>query len=391
MDIRSLQTPALLLDEERLRANIGRLKDRLRKKGVALRPHCKTCKSIDAARLCLSGPQGPIAVSTLAEAEYFAARGITDICYAVGIAPGKLGRAAALREKGVALSLVLDSVESACLLTRFAGDCHCVFDILLEIDCDGHRSGLAPDDPELLETAAVLRAAGQNLRGVLTHAGSAYDLPAPGPSAFAALAEKERHAAVRAAENLRAAGHACPTVSVGSTPTAFFGEDFTGVTEVRAGVYMFQDLVMAGLGVCHKEDIALSVLCAVIGRQKGSGNLVTDAGWMALSRDAGLAGNFQRHGYGLICDAQGRLLPGLRVVATNQEHGIVAAEAGCCPDLPTGTLLRVLPVHACATAAAFDAYHLCRDTEIIAVWPRCRGWQEGAETAAQPLFSSARP
>lgn len=374
MNIRRLHTPALLLDEERLRDNISRLSGHLHKKGVPLRPHCKTCKSIDVARLCLSEPRGPIAVSTLAEAEYFAARGITDICYAVGIAPGKLSRAHALREKGVGLSLVLDSVESARLLARFAEDRRRVFDLLLEIDCDGHRSGLAPHDPELLETAAALRAAGQNLLGVLTHAGSAYDLPSPGPAAFAALAGQERQAAVRAAENLRAAGHACPVVSVGSTPTAFFGEDFTGVTEVRAGVYMFQDLVMAGLGVCGEEAIALSVLCAVIGRQKGSGNLVIDAGWMALSRDAGLAENFDRHGYGLICDAQGRLLPGLRVVATNQEHGIVAASSGSCPDLPVGTLLRVLPAHACATAAAFDAYHVCREEEVIAVWPRCRGW-----------------
>lgn len=374
MHIRRLQTPALLLHEQRLRANIARLAGRLQKKGVALRPHCKTCKSIDVARLCLSGPQGPIAVSTLAEAEYFAARGITDICYAVGITPGKLERAKALREKGVHLSLVLDSVENAALLARFAGDHNCIFDLLLEIDCDGHRCGLAPEDPELAEAAAVLRAAGQNLLGVLTHAGSAYELSMPGPAAFAALAGQERRAAVRAAEKLRAAGHACPVVSVGSTPTAFFGEDFTGVTEVRAGVYMFQDLIMAGLGVCRVEDIALSVLCTVIGRQKGSGNLVTDAGWTALSRDAGLAANFERHGYGLICDAQGRLLPGLRVTATNQEHGIAAAWGGPCPHLPTGTLLRILPAHACATAAAFDAYHVCRNEEIIAVWPRCRGW-----------------
>ena len=161
---------------------------------------------------------------------------------------------------------------------------------------------------------------------------------------------------------------------MGSTPTAFYGEDFTGVSEVRAGVYMFQDLVMAGLGVCRPEDIALSVLCTVIGRRKDSGNLVVDAGWMALSRDTGLPGRFAREGYGLVCDADGKPLPGLRVEETNQEHGIIAACAGQCPPLPVGTLLRILPVHACATAAAFDAYHVCRGREITAVWPRCRGW-----------------
>lgn len=374
MRINHLPTPALLLDEARLRRNIARLDERLRALGVALRPHCKTCKSMDAARLCMASPQGPIAVSSLAEAEYFAEHGVTDICYAVGIVPAKLARAMLLRELGVRLSLLLDSAENARMLTAFAAQHGHVFDLLLEIDCDGHRSGLRPHDPELTECAAILTSGGQNLLGVLTHAGSAYDLPAPVPEAFAALAGQERGAALSAAQRLRAAGHACPVVSVGSTPTAFFGRDFTGVSEVRAGVYMFQDLVMTGLGVCRVEDIALSVLCTVIGRRKGSGGLVVDAGWMALSRDAGLAGRFAHDGYGLVCDVDGNLLPGLRVTETNQEHGIIAASDGPCPPLPVGAQLRILPAHACATAAAFDAYHVCRGREVTGLWPRCRGW-----------------
>ncbi len=374
MHIDHLPTPVLLLDEIRLRRNIARLGERLRVLNVALRPHCKTCKSMDAARLCMASPRGPITVSSLAEAEYFAEHGVTDICYAVGIAPGKLARAMALRERGVRLSLLLDSAESARQLAAFAVRHGHVFDLLLEIDCDGHRSGLRPDDPEVPECAAVLAGASQNLLGVLTHAGSAYDLASPGPEAFAALAKQERDAAVGAAQCLRAAGHACPVVSVGSTPTAFFGEDFTGVSEVRAGVYMFQDLVMAGLGVCRVEDIALSVLCTVIGRQKSGGNLIVDAGWMALSRDAGLPERFAREGYGLVCDIDGKLLSGLCVAETNQEHGIIASRDGVCPPLPVGAQLRILPVHACATAAAFDAYHVCREREVTALWSRCRGW-----------------
>lgn len=372
--IKHLPTPALLLDEVRLRRNITRLDEHLHALNVALRPHCKTCKSMDVARLCMASPQGPITVSSLAEAEYFAERGVVDICYAVGIAPAKLARAMLLRERGVRLSLLLDSAENARMLAAFAGERGHTFDLLLEIDCDGHRSGLRPDDPELLECAAILAGAGQNLLGVLTHAGSAYDLAKPGPEAFAALAGQERDAAVGAARRLRAAGHRCPTVSVGSTPTAFFGRDFTGVSEVRAGVYMFQDMVMAGLGVCRVEDIALSVLCTVIGRRKDSGHLVVDAGWMALSRDAGLPDRFARDGYGLVCDVDGRLLPGLRVAETNQEHGVIAAREGLCPSLPAGAQVRILPAHACATAAAFDVYHVCRGDEVTGLWSRCRGW-----------------
>ena len=375
MHIRDIPTPALLLDDARMERNIRRLAERLAAHGVGFRLHGKTLKCAEAARRAMTTPGGPLAVSTLAEAEWFAERGVTDICYAVGIAPARLGRALALRQRGSGLSLLLDSVEAAQALAAF-GEAHDhAFDVLLEVDCDGHRSGLAPQAAALVEAAGILAAHGQRVAGVLTHAGSAYDLAAPSPQAFAALAEQERVAAVAAAHALRAAGHACPVVSVGSTPTALVGEDFSGVTEVRAGVHMTQDLVMAGLGVCAVTDIALSVLCTVIGRRARDGALVTDAGWTALSRDAGLAGRFAEFGYGLVMDADGTLVPGLRVTETNQEHGIVSASPGASvPPLPVGTLLRIVPVHACATASGFDAVHLCRGAEVAARWPRCRGW-----------------
>lgn len=375
MHIRDLSTPALLLDDDRMERNIRRLATRLAARGTALRLHAKTLKCVEAARRAMNTPEGPVAVSTLAEAEWFADRGVRDICYAVGIVPGKFGRALALRDRGVRLTLLLDSPEAARALGDFGKDHGHAFDVLLEVDCDGHRAGLAPEDPALVEAASLLRTRGQRVAGVLTHAGSAYDLAEPSPQAFATLAEQERAAAVGAADALRAAGHACPVVSVGSTPTALFGEDFSGVTEVRAGVHMVQDLVMAGLGVCEPDDIALSVLCTVIGRRRRDGGLVTDAGWTALSRDAGLPARFAEFGYGLVSDENGSFLPGLRVSETNQEHGLITAAPGKpVPALPVGTRLRVTPVHACATASGFDAVHLCRDAEVAASWPRCRGW-----------------
>lgn len=375
MHIRSLSTPALLLDDDRLARNIRRLAGHLAPFGAGFRLHAKTLKCVEVARRAMTTPEGPVAVSTLAEAEWFAERGIVDICYAVGIAPGKFERALALRERGVALSLLLDSVQAARALAEFGEARGHSFDVLLEVDSDGHRAGLAPDSPALVEAAGILAVHHQRVAGVLTHAGSAYDLAEPSPQAFAALAGQECAAARAAARALRAAGHACPVVSVGSTPTALFGEDFSGVSEVRAGVYLTQDLVMAGLGVCAVEDIALSVLCTVIGRRGRDGALVTDAGWTALSRDAGLAGRFAEFGYGLVSDENGHLLPALRVSETNQEHGIITAVPGASvPPLPVGTLLRILPVHACATASGFGTVHLCRGAEEKASWPRCRGW-----------------
>jgi D-serine deaminase-like pyridoxal phosphate-dependent protein len=198
------------------------------------------------------------------------------------------------------------------------------------------------------------------------------------------MAERERAGAVRAAHRLNEAGLHAPVVSIGSTPTATFVSDLSGVTEVRAGVYMFQDLVMAGLGVCEREDIALSVLVSVIGHQPQKGWLITDGGWMSLSRDRGTAAQRTDQGYGVVCDATGRPLVEDAIVASaNQEHGIVACRNGEPLDparYPIGTLLRVLPNHACATAAQHGSYYVVSGgssdapPKVIANWSRFSGW-----------------
>jgi len=192
------------------------------------------------------------------------------------------------------------------------------------------------------------------------------------------MAEQERAAAVHAAQRLRAAGIACPVVSVGSTPTALFAERLDGVTEVRAGVFVFFDLFMAGLNVCGVDDIALSVLATVIGHQREKGWTILDAGWMAMSRDRGTARQPVDQGYGLVCDLDGRPLEDLILVGANQEHGIMAHRCGKIEgalQLPVGAQVRILPNHACPTAAQYDHYKvLGPGREIAASWPRISGW-----------------
>jgi D-serine deaminase-like pyridoxal phosphate-dependent protein len=370
-------TPFLALDETRVAANIARLRDRLAGLGVALRPHVKTAKSLDVARLLFDGGTGPVTVSPLAAAEAFAAAGYRDILYAVGIEPGKLRRVAALRERGVDLVVLLDSVaqaEAVAAASRAAGT---RIPALLEVDCDGHRGGVLPDDPVVERIAGALAGGGGEVRGVLTHAGESYF--ADGEAALAAAAENERRCAVRVAERLRAAGHEAPVVSVGSTPTAHFAAALPGVTEVRAGNYVFFDLVMAGIGVCRVADVALSVVTTVIGHRPEKGWIMTDGGWMATSRDRGTARQRVDQGYGLVADLDGVLFDDLLMTDASQEHGILAVRPGsgaALPDLPVGTRVRVLPNHACATAAQHDAYHVTRagTRRVHAVWPRLRGW-----------------
>lgn len=374
--LEQLETPALILDEARMTRNIARMQSQLQRLGVGFRPHVKTCKSLEVAQRLTPTQLGPITVSTLREAEQFAAAGYTDILYAVSIAPNKLDHVQRLQAQGVRLSVILDSVEAARCVADHAGRVGGSLDVLIEIDCDSHRAGVKPQAPELLEIARTLATAGMSPRGVMTHAGGSYDcrsLPA-----IQAMAEQERVAVVQAAERLRAAGLDCPVVSVGSTPTALFAEQLPGVTEVRAGVYVFFDLVMAGLQVCAVDDIALSVLSSVIGHQHDKGWALIDAGWMALSRDRGTAAQAQDQGYGLVCDIDGRPIDDLIVVAANQEHGIVASRSGradALRDLPLGTLLRILPNHACPTAAQYDHYQVLQGgRDITARWPRFNGW-----------------
>jgi D-serine deaminase-like pyridoxal phosphate-dependent protein len=376
--LQELETPSLVLDERRMTANIQRMRDRAHALGVRLRPHLKTPKSIDVARRVMETAEGPATVSTLQEAEQFAQAGVRDILYAVGIAPNKLDRVVALLRSGVDLTIVVDNVEGARAVAEKSRASGLRIPCLIEIDCDGHRAGVAPGQPDrLVAIGRALHDQGAELRGVMTHAGESYNCATT--KAIQEMAEQERAAAVSCAETLRSAGLPCPVVSVGSTPTALFSQDLAGVTEVRAGVFVFFDLFMAGLGVCAQDEIALSVLTTVIGHQQDKGWILVDAGWMAMSRDRGTAKQKVDQFYGVVCDIHGRPYADLVMREANQEQGILALRPGstaALPELALGSLVRVLPNHACATGAQHDGYHVIQDDtgRVATHWPRFRGW-----------------
>ena len=379
MQLNDLETPALALDRSKLDRNLERMSAHIRGLGGTLRPHVKTVKSIDVMRRALRNTPGGITVSTLKEAEYFLAHGIRDIIYAVGIAPAKFAHAFSLLRNGAELKVITDNLDAVRQLAQAASAAGVRVPVLIELDVDDHRSGVRPDSQLLLDLGQALNStSGVTLAGVLTHAGDSYSCR--GAEALTRFAERERAGAVGAAQRLRAAGHQVPIVSVGSTPTGTFTRDLSGVTEVRVGVYMFQDLVMAGIGVCSLEDIALSVLVSVIGHQSERGWIITDGGWTALSGDRGTATHSVDQGYGLVCDAAGRVLADdLIVQSTNQEHGILARRDGGPIDprrFPVGTLLRVLPNHACATASQHACYHIVDGVapDVLDRWERFAGW-----------------
>lgn len=374
MGLDSLITPACLIDEAKFSANAERMKKHVSAQGVAFRPHVKTLKSLQAAHYYAPADM-PITVSTLAEAEYFASAGYTDILYAVTLTPNKLEQTQLLLAQGVKLTVLIDSLD-ACemLVSRWRSACSLA--VALEVDVDDHRAGLKPDSPLLLEIAQRLKEARSlSFAGVVAHAGASYGCFTD--DARRAMAEQEVSRILLAVSRLNAAGIACPMVSVGSTPTALSDVSRKGITELRAGVYATFDCVMAGLGVCQFDDIAMSVLTTVIGTQPDKGQVLIDAGWMALSRDKGTASHDVDCGYGLVCDELGNILDGWYVSQTNQEHGIISHMHNLNATVEAfsyGQRLRILPIHACATAAQFPSYYLVRDNTVAESWPRISGW-----------------
>ena len=170
-------------------------------------------------------------------------------------------------------------------------------------------------------------------------------------------------------------------VSGGSTPTALHARNREGVTEVRPGVYVFNDVFQAEIGSCTMADVAVSVLATVTGHHRERGEIVIDAGGLALSKDRSTQDGPRDIGYGLVVAAGGASLPELHVARVSQEHGVVTAPGGELPfdALAPGARVRVLPNHACFTAAAYEGYHVVAgapgaDDEIEAEWSRVNGW-----------------
>jgi D-serine deaminase-like pyridoxal phosphate-dependent protein len=367
--LEDLPTPCLLLDLGILKRNIARMADAVaRHPGVALRPHMKTAKNAQIAEIAAPG-RGPITVSTLAEARYFADHGFRDQIYAVGIVPRKLDAVAALNAAGAAVKVITDDVEVAAAIAAHPGP----LAALIEVDVGEGRAGVGPRSDALVEIARRL---GPRLAGVLSHSGHSY--AGRSEAAMAEVAETERAGLTAAADRLRQAGHKVPIVSAGASPTAMYARHLEGVTEVRAGVYMLGDLLQGQIGTHPLDDTAVTVLASVIGRYPERGAVLIDAGALALSKDRSTEAAPRDWKFGRVLDRDGRATLGdATVTRVHQEHGEVrAADGGALPldRLPVGALVRVAPNHVCLTAAAHERYHVLENGQLVADWARINFW-----------------
>lgn len=355
-----IDTPVLIIDEETLLANIGRMAAFAKQNGVKLRPHFKTHKIPQIAQLQMRHGAVGITVAKLGEAEVALQAGITDILVACPIVgEAKLRRLLHLARQAKVI-VAFDSLEAARQLNRAALDNNTVIDIYIEVDTGLRRCGLPPGTGIMTLARQVAAMPGLRLLGLMTHAGHVYGTADPGKVAEIGLAEGASMVAL--ADALRREGIPIAEVSVGSTPTVPHSGRVAGVTEIRPGNYVFNDAIQIGLGVAAARDCALRVLATVVSAPEPRRRII-DAGSKVFALDKGAHGAAVVKGFGVVLGH-----PGWELTRLSEELGIMEAET----DLPgpaIGDSVEIIPNHACTAMNLASEVFVRRAGEMAAVWP----------------------
>uniref|UniRef100_A0A8B9F3P0 D-serine dehydratase n=1 Tax=Amazona collaria TaxID=241587 RepID=A0A8B9F3P0_9PSIT len=368
--LQQVPTPALTLDQATMRRNAERMRERCQALGLRLRPHVKTHKTLEGAELATGGTRRGIVVSTLAEARFFAAGGFDDILYAYPLPGGRLEECAALAQRLEAFQLLLDSPQALALLRQHPLPLGKRWLVWLKLDCGNGRAGVRPTDPGAMALArAIAEEAPEEvtLVGVYAHCGNTYGCR--DVQAVQAIARDTTSAVLHFVTALRQAGVPCPQASIGSTPSCSHPvPEMAQLTEVHPGNYLLYDLQQTLLGSCLPEEVAIRVLTRVVGHYPHRNQLLVDCGWAALSlhgHDQSPAGCAAIEGH-----------PELRLVGLTQEHGQVGAVDGQLDfgRYPLGSILTLIPFHACATAAMHPVYYVHAEGKVVELWRPIRGW-----------------
>jgi D-serine deaminase-like pyridoxal phosphate-dependent protein len=355
-----LDTPALLVDLDRLERNIARRQEAADAAGVRLRPHIKTHKSVVLAGLQRDAGAYGIAVAKVGEAEVFAHAGFEDIAIAYPVIGAAKWRRVADLAATTRMTVNVDSAIAAEGLSAAAAGAGVTISVQIDVDSGFGRCGVPIDDPGAIEALArlILDLPGLHFDGLTTHRGLF----------FTGAAELTRHEAgrlegallVAAAERLRARGIEVEQVTAGGSLTGAGVEVVPGITEVRAGTYVFNDLMQVALGAASADDLALTVLATVVSAT-GPDTATVDCGSKTFAGDSGVVG-----GAGLALRGLGEAVERDVVVERmTEEHGLVRSFDG---PVTVGERLTFVPVHACTCVNLADRLYAVRDGEVAHVW-----------------------
>jgi D-serine deaminase-like pyridoxal phosphate-dependent protein len=355
MRLEELDTPAMLVDLERMENNILSWQSSISACGVALRPHVKTHKIPEIARLQLEAGARGITVAKVGEAEVFAQHGFNDIFIAYPVVgPQKWLRCAELARL-CNLIVGVDSGFGARGLDSAAREAGVKMTVRLEIDAGLKRSGVRPDAAlELCQE--ILALPNLELDGIFGFR-SIFFAATSGKS-LEQLGTEEGEFFVSIAEHLRSRGVPIRHVSLGSTPTARFAARVAGVTEVRPGTYVFGDYMMAERAAFGDENLALSILCTVVS-QSQAGQVTIDGGSKTFCGDS-IPGKLDLAGYARSLDGTAYL------ESMSEEHGIVKLSEHA--RLELGDRVAFYPIHVCTTVNLSDELIGIRHGRVEKIW-----------------------
>ena len=355
MNYRELSTPALTIDLDVVERNLDRMAKRCREQSVGLRPHTKTHKTPEVAKMQVDRGAVGLTVAKVGEAEAMAGAGLDDILIAFPIFGGeKLHRIAQLA-KARRLLLSLDNEATAQELSRAAAAQEATIGVLVEFDAGFHRCGLAPG-PACVELARKIeKLPGLRFRGLMTYFGHVWG-----------TAEERRNEALQTAGRVakalsafREEGLNVEIVSGGSTPSSEFAHLVPGLTDIRPGTYVYNDMNTYYQGACRLEDCAARIVATVVSTAV-PGKVIIDSGSKTFSSD--LLGSGPKSGYGYVVEA-----PDAPIIKLNEEHGHLDITKSS-HQFHVGEVLTVIPNHVCTCVNMHDDVFIVREGEVKGTW-----------------------
>jgi D-serine deaminase-like pyridoxal phosphate-dependent protein len=359
MPVADLPTPAVVVDLDILDSNLRSWQTAITSTGARFRPHVKTHKTVEiGARQIALGASG-IASAKVSEAEVFATAGISDIVIAYPVlGADKVERIARMAAGGATVAVNVDSELGAEGLSSAAVRHGARIGVQLEVDTGYNRVGLRPEETDRLGALArfVLSLPGLQLEGVTTHRGVGFEGAATMTPAEAGLAEGAL--LVDVAERLRAHGIPIREVTAGGTITGRAVATVPGVTEVRAGTYVFNDLMQLGYGSATPDDLALSILCTVVSHHGDRATI--DGGSKTFAGDYRIEGPTPgASGFARAVDRP------VFVDRLSEEHGMITTGAH---SVALGEKIAWIPSHVCPCVNLADEIYGVRDGFVEVVW-----------------------